>query len=142
MGEFLTMLDCSPCDDSDKIWVLEHPLVFRSDLIGKVTVPAGFQTDLASVPRVPLFYMLYGGRAHHEGVVHDLLYRKDAADHVEFPEGMKKEVTFSQANRVFLEAMKARHKSILVRYGMTAGVFIGGWFSYHKKNVMDKLKAN
>lgn len=141
MGKFLTKLECTPIDDSDKNWIVDHPLVFQSDIIGKITVPAGFQTDLASVPRMPLFYMLYGGRAHHEGVVHDLLFRKDAAEHVEFLDGLRKEVTFSQANRVFLEAMKARHKSFLVCYGMTAGVFIGGWFSYHKRYVMDKLEA-
>jgi hypothetical protein len=140
MGEFLTKLECTPIDDSDKNWVIDKPLIFRSDIIGTITVPAGFQTDLASVPRVPLFYMLYGGRAHHEGVVHDLLYRCDAAGCVEFIPGIHKEVSFSQANRVFLEAMEARHKSFFVRYGMTVGVFIGGWFSYHKKNVTDKLK--
>lgn len=138
MGTYLTKLDCMPLENSDKVWVLDAPLVFQSDILGKITAPAGFHTDLASVPRVPLLYLLYGGRAHHEGVIHDLLFRKDAADFVEFKEGIEKTVSFSQANRVFFEAMAARGKSFLVRYGMTGGVYIGGWFSFHKKNVMDK----
>ena len=140
MSEFLTEMDCTSLEDSDKIWRLNKPLIFQSDILGKITAPAWFHTDFASVPRIPIFYMLYGGRAHHEGIIHDLLYRRDAADYIEFNEGMKHEVTFSQANQVFFEAMTARHKSFAVKYGMTTGVYIGGWFSFHKRNVMDRLK--
>ena len=140
MSEFLTKMDCTPLEDSDKVWILNEPLIFQSDILGNVTAPAGFYTDFASVPRIPIFYMIYGGRAHHEGIIHDLLYRRDAADYVEFNAGVHKKVSFSQANRIFFEAMAARHKSAVVKYGMTAGVYLGGWFSFHKRNVMDKLE--
>jgi len=140
MGEFLTQLDCTPIEDSDKVWVLKSPLVFRSDILGTITAPTGFYSDLSSVPRLPIIFLFYGGRAHNEGVLHDLLFRKDAADFIEFKEGLKKRVTFFQANRVFFEAMVARGKDIAVKYGMTAGVFLFGWFSFRKRNVMDRLK--
>ena len=140
MGEFLTKLDCTPLEDSDRVWVLNKPLIFRSAILGDITAPEAFHTDLSSVPRVPLLYLLYGGRAHYEGVIHDLLFRNDAADYIEFIEGLKRRVTFSQANRVFLEAQEARKKSFFVRYGMTAGVYLGGYPSFHKRNVMDRLK--
>ena len=44
------------------------PLAYWSPLVGRIQVPAGFQTDFASVPRLPIAYWLYGARAHREGV--------------------------------------------------------------------------
>jgi len=43
------------------------------------------------------------------------------------------------ANKIFKEAMHCRKKSMFIRYPMYAGVVIGGYPSYHKKNVYDKL---
>jgi hypothetical protein len=138
MSEFLTDLDCRLKDD-DCVWVLDSPLKYQSDSLGLITVPAGFETDFASVPRMPIIYSMYGDRAHREAVIHDLLYRKDAATCVEFKEGLDKNVTLDQANNVFYEAMKCRGKSWIVRHGMYWGVCAGGRFSYHKKNVSDKI---
>ena len=128
MSKFLTELDAKLIKD-DKIWKLDSPLVYESDLLGLITVPVGFETDLSSVPRVPLIYMLWGGRAHREGVIHDYLYRIDS----------KPLASFSQANGVFYEAMQTRKKPGYVRYPMWWGVCIGGGSSYHKKFVGDKL---
>ena len=115
---------------TDQVFALTAPLVYESDLLGcTITVPEGFQSDGASVPRVPIAYMFFGNRAHHEAVIHDALYRSD------FP----LEVSFSMANNVFFEAMRARGKSIWIAYAMYFGVCSGGWFSYHKKKMMDKL---
>jgi hypothetical protein len=51
-----------------------------------ITVPAGFNNDLASVPRLPFAYWLAGDTAHRSGVVHDYLYSvkapRDLADEV------------------------------------------------------------
>lgn len=128
-SKFLTELDAELADE-DQIWIIKKPLIYQSEILNCVVeIPTGFQTDLASVPRVPIAYIAFGGRAHREGVLHDYLYRKDSAP----------VVTFMQANRVFLEAMKARGKSFFVRQSMFLGVCIGGYFSYHKKNVLDKI---
>jgi len=123
MAEFITALDAVCIEDGT--WRLAQPLVYESDLIGPVTVPAGFETDFASVPRVPVAYMLFGDRAHHEAVIHDYLYRLDSNPVVE------REV----ADKVFMEAMEVRGKGWFVRNAMYLGVRIGGWTAYHKKRV-------
>ena len=128
MSKFLTELDARLKDD-DRIWILGSPLIYESDILGRIEVPAGFNTDFASVPRLPIVYMLYGDRAHRESVVHDWLYRIDSIP----------PATYDQANDVFLEAMECRGKRWLVRKFMYWGVCVGGFTSYHKRFVGDKL---
>jgi len=128
MSEFLSDLDARLKDD-DTVWVLDSPLVYQSDILGLIEVPAGFETDFASVPRVPIAYMLFGDRAHREAVLHDYLYRIDA----------KPLATFDQANDVFLEAMEVRGKGLFVRKMMYWGVCCGGRGSYHQRRVRDRL---
>lgn len=129
MSKFVTELEVKlACGDCK--WELESRLIYQSDLLGDIVViPTGFQTDLASVPRIPIAYEAFGGRAHREAVLHDFLYRIDS----------QPVVSFMTANRVFLEAMKARGKSFFVRRGMFLGVCIGGYFSYHRKKVFDEI---
>jgi hypothetical protein len=128
MAKFCTDLDCK-LKDSDTIWCLGAELIFESDILGKIEVPEGFETDFASVPRIPVAYTLFGDKAHREAVIHDYLYRIDSVP----------QASYSQANDVFLEAMKERGKSFFVRYSMYWGVVLGGWTSYHKKLVNEKL---
>ena len=127
MSKFLTTLKTE--DITDQVWRLCDPLVYQSDIIGTVIVPEGFYTDLASVPRIPIIFMLWGGRSHHEAVIHDYLYRIDSlpvvSEHI--------------ANEVFFEAMCARGKCWYVKYFMYWGVCLGGFTSYHKKKVEDRL---
>lgn len=125
MSGFLTVLEGRWIDD--KRFALTKDLVYQSDLLaaldlsqclgGLLDVPAGFVTDFASVPRVPVVYMLFGDRAHHESVVHDYLYQTHLCNR-------------GAADKVFLEAMKARGKSAFVRRGMYWGVVLGGRKSY------------
>jgi hypothetical protein len=128
VSKFLTELNARLKDD-DRVWVLDAPLVYESDLAGKIEVPEGFETDFASVPRVPIAYTFFGDRAHREAVIHDFLYRIDSVP----------EVSLAIANKVFLEAMTCRGKGLFVRYAMYLGVCAGGFASYHKKRVFDRL---
>lgn len=128
MAQFITELDAKQKDD-DKIWIIDSPLVYESDILGKIEVPEGFLTDFASVPRIPIAYMLFGDRAHCESVLHDYLYRIDSVPIA----------TYSQANNVFYEAMTVRGKGFFVRHAMYYGVVAGGWTSFHKRKVADKL---
>jgi Protein of unknown function (DUF1353) len=128
MSKFLTELDADLREDSDEIWVVKSPLVYQSDVLqATFTVPAGFQTDFASVPRLPFIYMAFGDRAHREAVLHDYLYRSDSIP----------VVTFDQANKVFYEAMVVRGKSFIVRHCMYWGVCLGGRPSFHVRKVDD-----
>ena len=111
---FLTKLSGDWIDD--KRFILTSDLIYDSDVLNqRLVVPCGFETDFASVPRVPFVYTLFGDRAHHESVVHDYLYH--ILPHI---------CTRKQADEVFLEAMKARGKSWFIRRAMYAGVRIGG----------------
>lgn len=128
MAEFITELD-TKLKNNDAIWIINFPLIYVSDILGKITVPLGFETDFASVPRVPFIFELFGDKAHREAVIHDYLYRINSVP----------QATYSQANNVFFEAMKVRNKNFVIRYGMYWGVVLGGWTAYHKKMVEDKL---
>lgn len=128
MSEFKTELAIKLLPCSDKVYELQEDLIYVSDLLhNKICVPRGFQTDLASVPRVPLIYTLWGSRCHREGVAHDYLYRKDA-----YPQ-----VTRSQADNVFLEAMQCRGKRGGIRYPMFWGVRLFSMPSWHKRKVSE-----
>jgi len=127
MSRFITNLEVKI---TDKVSTLVTPLVYESDLLGfTIVVPVGFQTDFASVPRVPVAYWFWGGRSHRESVIHDYLYRIDSIP----------VVSRFFADRVFLEAMEVRQKSASVRWPMFWGVRIGGLSAYHKKKVEDPI---
>lgn len=126
MGYFETEELCTTFKNgSDKVRIVTKKLVFISDLVGRIEIPEGFETDFASVPRVPFIYWFWGNRAHREAVLHDYLFRKDS----------NPLVSYSMANKVFLEAMAARDKNFAIRYPMYAGVCVGSFRSFHKKTV-------
>lgn len=129
MAKFLTELDLHCKPTNEKVWILDSTLVYYSDLLGEIYVPAGFETDLASVPRLPLVYVMWGNRAHREAVVHDYLYRVNS----------NPVVTRAQADAVFKEAMKATGKPAKIWLPMWLGVRIGSMPYFHKKRVEDVL---
>ncbi len=79
-----------------------------------ITVPAGFQMDLASIPRVfrPLFPV--HGKHTRAAVVHDWLYAEKI--------GKRKE-----ADQLFLSIMKELGVGWIKRRMMYAAVRAGGW---------------
>lgn len=141
---FQTSLHVSLKSDTDCIWIVDSPLKYWSELLNQLIVippwfetkeldlaeePSFFETDFASVPRVPFAYEAWGDRAHRESVLHDYLYRIDSIPVVSYP----------IANSVFLEAMKSTGKPWYIRYPMYLGVFAAGWTAFHKKRVKNKL---
>jgi hypothetical protein len=89
VSAFLTELCLVEADGQDDgKWIVGRDLVYQSDVAkAKITVPAGFKTDLASVPRLPVVYWLAGGTSSKAAVIHDYLYttgqvRRDMADAV------------------------------------------------------------
>jgi hypothetical protein len=121
-ARFLDELELCEADDNvdDGKWRLGKPLSYSSEVARRViTVPAGFETDLASVPRLPLVYWLCGGRANKPAVVHDFLYTKGI-------------VPREMADAVFLEAMRTVGVPIIYRRLMWAGVRLGGASHYVK----------
>jgi hypothetical protein len=79
MSAFLTPLDVDLVSDATNegrgTWRLNTPLAYQSDVAGKTfTVPAGFETDFASVPRTPVAFLLTADSAHEASALHDWLY--------------------------------------------------------------------
>ena len=67
--------------EADGSWTLRRDLVYASVEGKKIyRVPKGFNTDFASVPRLPVVYVMTGNTAHQAAVVHDWLYRKGIED--------------------------------------------------------------
>lgn len=114
------------------IYKLDSPLIYVSVKNGTITIPKEFETDLASVPRVPIAYMAWGDKAHREAVLHDFLYRIDA----------NPDVTRAEADYLFKEAMISRGQPLRIYYPMWLGVRIGGGSSYHKMLVCDNFKLD
>jgi hypothetical protein len=111
-SEFRTELVTRTLDDCDE--ELSKPLIYYSALLGReIVVPASFRTDLASVPRLPLAYLLAGGHAKKAAVVHDYLYTMQFC-------------TRAQADAVFEEAMAASDQPWWRRKLMWLGVRVGG----------------
>jgi hypothetical protein len=121
---FLTELDARL--KGDRIWVLDAPLLYVSNILQTtVHIPIGFNTDLASVPRVPLIYEMWGNRAHREAVLHDYLFCSDSDP----------DVSFAQANSMFLEAMASRGVAAHIRYPMYWAVCMCGLPRFHRRSI-------
>ena len=115
MSAFLSGdLDADLIKESPPTWRLNEPVVYQSDVAGQTfTVPAGFVTDLASVPRWPVVYLLAGGTANEASVVHDFLYTT-------------RPVTRALADAVLKEASAVTGVPAWRRWLMWIGVRVGG----------------
>jgi len=121
MSRFITPLKIMQLDK--KLWQLDATLMFLSSLIGRViVVPTGFITDLASVPRLPLAFLLTGGKASAAAVVHDWMYSTH-------------EFERETADDIFHEAILAEGHSRFTAWLMWAGVRAGGGFSWDAPNL-------
>ena len=104
----------------------------------RVVIPVGFETDLASVPRLPLVFLLWGDRAHREAVLHDYLYRCNAV--LMRGENRVSPVEKEDADWYFREAMIGQGNSWGVYHPMYLGVRCAGASSYHRMKVMDNFQ--
>lgn len=66
---FTTELELLALPQPDQ-WRVMQPLVWKDYTYGSLTVPAGFQTDLASTP----FHIADNGPARRPAAMHDWLY--------------------------------------------------------------------
>lgn len=108
---FLTPLNVTR--EGDK-WQLIEPLsyLYKEQVI---TVPKGFVTDFASVPRIPLVYSAFGNTGHKAAVIHDYLYS------IKYDR--------KEADKIFLDALKKHEHPIRARL-MYSAVRLFGWMGY------------
>lgn len=102
MNRFLTPLKVAkvgydkagrPC------WRLLEDLVYLSDRWGRIVVPKGFITNFASVPRLPVIFLVAGGKAEEAATLHDYLYTVRQIN--------GRAISREEADHVFLEALAA-----------------------------------
>ena len=108
-----------------RIFQLTEPFRYRSSL-GTITIPKGFFTDGASVPRI--FWNIFSpwGSYFSAALVHDYLYSKDSNDIYPISER-------SVADKIFKEAMFNAGVGWVTRETVYRAVRLGGWASYKKK---------
>lgn len=104
-------------DDSGRNWTLDAAFSYDSS-VGVITVPAGFVTDFASVPKLLWNVLPPFGRYGKAAIVHDYLYRTQGY------------ASKPVADAIFLEAMKALGVPTLTRYVMFYAVRLFGGRSY------------
>lgn len=100
-------------------WRLTKPLRYVSPKYGNFTVPAGFVTDFASIPRLPGVFLIFGDTAHEAAALHDYLYATG-------------KVPRDVADKIFLEAMRDTGVAWWRRILMYLGVRLFGESHYTK----------
>lgn len=127
MARFLTTLKFE--DEHGLPFTLLEDLVYVTDVLAderfplglpreaEIRVPAGFKTDLASIPQFLWSVLPPVGRYDRAAVVHDYLYRFNG-------------VTRRQADDVLNEAMGALGVRATQRWTIYAGVRTGGWLPW------------
>lgn len=125
MSSFTTPLIVSPLPNG-RDWRLFRSFTYH---VGskyskdKITVPAGFITDFATIPKCFLWWLPYWAKYNKAPVLHDQLYKTKKI--------MGKSITQKKADDIFLEAMLVEwrhHKSrYVVAWLEYAAVRICGW---------------
>jgi hypothetical protein len=88
--------------------------------LGGIRVPAGFISDLDSVPRIPVFYTVFKGRTTDEAIIHDYLYS----------------IGFDRrsADEIFLQLMERGGVRRRYRLPIYFAVRSFGWVRYKRKS--------
>jgi hypothetical protein len=136
---------------SKTIHQVHEPLYYIDEKGRLWIIPTGFETDLASIPRLPIVWFLWGDRVHREGVLHDFGYRGDSYYFIRNAAGVwvkvAEPISRKEGDDLLFEAMRSdnagsKSQPFWVTYPVWAGVRAGGWTAYHKMLVGDKYKLD
>ena len=90
------LLEVIRAESHTTVFSLQKPLVYKSDLlIHLISVPTGFKTDLATIPKILHSIARPSGELLEASIVHDWLYSSLCPINV----------SRAKADKVFLEAM-------------------------------------
>ena len=131
MSSFTTPLRLEALDDGRRFRVIEPFRYFPGELHEgePIVVPAGFETDFASVPRGLWNLFPPWGRYGKAAVVHDYLYKQQLG-------------TRAAADRIFREAMAVLDVPAWKRWLMWSGVRAFGWIAWrHHKGEEERCTA-
>jgi hypothetical protein len=120
MSAFTGSLTLTELDTDWRLWRMETPLIYEVGELGsgrRIAVPAGFETDGASVPRFLWAVLPTWGKYSRAAVIHDYLGTLLMAG-TPHPEGQHQRIIDS----VFLEAMAVLEVQLPIRWSMWAAV--------------------
>lgn len=100
-------------------WVLIEDLIWHSDT-ERYLVPKGFQTDLASIPRVFRWLLNQNGSSRRPAVLHDYLYTTQPIER-------------SEADSIFRRALRAEDVTLPGQFLYWSGVRLGGWLVWNRR---------
>jgi hypothetical protein len=115
-ARFITDLETRQVPGQPGKNILTAVLSFWSNVVGaQIDVPAGFISDFASVPRVPIVFEMFGGDIGDDpaAALHDYLYSTR-----KYPR--------ETCDAIFKEALRACGVSAWRAYAMWLGVRAGG----------------
>lgn len=123
MSRFLTPTDLrvmrGQFRQGRQLFALISAVAYESDRLGGiVVVPAGYITDLASVPKIPLAWLAAGGTGTEAAVIHDFLYWVHAFN--------DEPISRATADAVFREAIAASEDRTAPGWLMWLAVRLGG----------------
>lgn len=119
---FLTALIA---DVDDLPYTLFQPLVYQSaGLQAEITVPAGFQTDVASIPRALWALIPKEGKYNRPAVIHDWLYTTATVN--------GRAIKRADADHALKEGMHALGVGWMQRWAIYRGVRLGGALAWQR----------
>jgi hypothetical protein len=120
--------------DDGGTFVLVEPLQYASAVLdGVLTVPAGFPTDFASIPRGLWNILPPVGKYDAGAVCHDRLYRDGGFGGRAIARGV--------ADRVLREAMEVSGVNRVQRWLIYAGLRTGGWVVWRRYRLSQPCAA-
>jgi hypothetical protein len=138
--------------------IIDEPLIwFHEDK--RIEHPVGFESDGASVPRIPFIYDIWGDKIHREAFPHDFGYRKDSFVMIVDPE-INRMITGPIPERYILDKRPIskedddwwlrqtilEHVSPTYSWGTYQPIYWAvrccGGSSFHRMNVADHFKLD
>ena len=112
-------------------WRLDKPLRYLTLVTGKpedIVAESGFDTDLASIPRLVRPILPGNGKERRAAVMHDKVYRSGGL----FVLKSGGSLTRKQCDQMMLEGMLVdgvlKHRAYLIYWGVRSG----GWVTFNK----------
>lgn len=143
---FLVLLerrDAQSLRSGRSLWALQFPLLYEAGPSRDViTVPAGFVTDLASIPRLVWSFYPPDGPWVKGAIVHDFLYYTQGSGLWNTHVGVAREKPYTRAesDAVFWEAMEDRDIRFWARFVIWSAVRLGGWLGWTRKHSKNRPK--
>jgi hypothetical protein len=120
MGSWIGSIELTPIDSgTGRNWRVDEVFSYVAQDKSMVTVPIGFVTDLASIPRFLWSLWPPEGLYTDAAVVHDCCYAQQF-------------FTRLRCDQILLEAMEDLGVSWWTRHVIYIGVRIGGWMAWKK----------